>query len=205
MKRRRLSTLAMGGLLLAVAVGFMALLTLRHDGSRGPGAVGGPFSLVDHEGRRVTEQDYAGRFLLVYFGFTFCPDICPTDLQVVGQAMDMLSPEERQRVQPLFITIDPARDRPAVLAEYVRLFHPTIVGLTGTEAEIAAVAKAYRVYYARAQGPEGQGPDYMMDHSTQMFLMAPDGHLVALFPTGTEPQVLVTALRAAIAKSGNSR
>lgn len=205
MKRGRLSTLAFGGLLLALAVGFMAFLTLRHDAAQGPGGVGGPFSLVDHEGRRVTEQDYAGRFLLVYFGFTFCPDICPTDLQVVGQAMDMLTSEERQRVQPLFITIDPARDRPAVLAEYVRLFHPAIVGLTGTEAEIAAVAKEYRVYYARAAGPEGQGPEYMMDHSTQTFLMTPDGRLASLFPTGTDPQALVAALRAAMAKSGNSR
>lgn len=214
MKRDRLLRIALACLFGLVIAGILAWTTIRHDerraaatnGAAGTGTanVGGPFSLVDHTGRPVTDQDYAGRYMLVFFGFTFCPDICPTELQTIAQAMDQLAPDEQDRVQPLFITINPERDRPAALAEYVNLFHPRIVGLTGTPEQVAAVAKAYRVYYARSK-EAGEGPDYLMDHSTFVYLMGPDGRFISLFRNGVTADELVTALRAELAKKTDAR
>ena len=212
MKRDRLLRIALACLFGLVIAAILAWTTIRHDERRatanatgtGQAAVGGPFSLVDHTGQPVTDQDYAGRYKLVFFGFTFCPDICPTELQTIAQAMDQLGPEEQAQVQPLFITIDPERDRPAVLAEYAGLFHPRIVGLTGTPEQVAAVAKAYRVYYARSEDA-GEGPEYMMDHSTFVYLMGPDGRFITLFRNGVTADELVTALRAELAKKMDAR
>ncbi|MDG5494705.1 SCO family protein [Niveispirillum sp. BGYR6] len=193
--------LALAGLAL---LGLLAWLTIRHDsqmaaaGAAGMGnqtaAVGGPFTLTDHQGRTVTEKDYAGRMLLIFFGYTYCPDICPTEVQTMAEVMDALSPEEQAKLQPLFITIDPARDNPQVVADYVALFHPGIVGLTGTPDQVAAVAKAYRVYYAKSGGePDGTG--YMMDHSAYLYLMGADGALAALYPRGTAAARIVADIR----------
>ncbi len=110
--------------------------------------VGGPFELFDHNGRTRTERDFRGRLMLVYFGFTYCPDVCPTDLQAIGLAMDKLGGDSAD-VQPLFVTVDPERDTPAHLAEYVKLFHPRLIGLTGSAEAIRRAADAYKVYYAR--------------------------------------------------------
>jgi protein SCO1/2 len=118
-------------------------------------AVGGPFALVDSEGRAVTDADFRGRFMLVYFGFTYCPDVCPTSLTYIAQALDRLGPDA-DKVVPVFITVDPERDTPEQLKEYVRHFHPKLVGLTGTPEQIAAAAKAYRVYFAKARVPGAQ-------------------------------------------------
>lgn len=136
--------------------------------------IGGPFSLVDHHGQPVTEADFAGRPMLVYFGFTYCPDICPTTLQAVGSALDQLG-AEGEAVQPVMITVDPERDTADALAEYVPNFHPRLIGLTGSPAQIAEVAKRFRVYYAR----QGQGDDYLMQHSSILFLMDEQGRYLA--------------------------
>ncbi len=158
-----------------------------------PGAisVGGPFTLTDHTGKRVTEASYRGKFLLVYFGYTYCPDVCPTELQTVSTALDKLG-AEADRVVPVFITFDPERVSVTALAEYVKLFDPRLIGLTGTDAEIAAVTRAYRVYYAKA--PSKDSTTYLMDHSSFLYLMGPDGAFRALFRQGMSPDDLAKAL-----------
>jgi len=135
--------------------------------------VGGPFTLVDGDGNAVTDRTWRGKYMLVYFGYTFCPDVCPTTLSAVADALDKLGPKA-DRVQPLFITVDPKRDVPAVVKQYAAAFGPRVVGLTGSPEQIADVAKAYRVYYAEHR--TGTGPDdYTMDHSSVLYLMGPDG------------------------------
>jgi protein SCO1 len=139
--------------------------------------VGGPFSLQDGDGRQISDLDFRGRYMLVYFGYTFCPDVCPTTLNDLADAMDKLG-GKADRVQPVFITVDPKRDRPDVLKRYVAAFGPRLVGLTGSPAAIADVAKEYRVYYAEHR--TGPGPDdYTMDHSSILYLMGPNGRFVA--------------------------
>ncbi len=154
--------------------------------------VGGPFSLVDDTGKPVTDATYHGRWMLVYFGYTFCPDVCPTELQTIAGALDKIGPLAKN-VAPLFITVDPERDTQTVLAQYVKLFDDRIVGLTGTPAQIAAAAKAYRVYYAKTTPKDSS--TYLMDHSSFMYLMGPDGRLRTLFPQGLSADKLADALR----------
>lgn len=158
-----------------------------------PGSeLGGPFRLVDQDGRNVTDASYAGKFMLVYFGFTFCPDVCPTELQAMATAIDDLgSPADM--VQPILISIDPERDRPAQLKDYVAAFHPRFVGLTGSSEEIAAAAKAYRVYYAK--GPVDADGNYVMDHTSFVYLMGPDGKLRSVFRAGTAPEAMAAEIQ----------
>src|SRR6185437_773362 len=131
-------------------------------------AIGGPFTLVDQSGKRVTQADFRGRWMLVYFGYTFCPDVCPTELQTIAGALDKLGPDAAS-IAPLFITIDPARDTPAILADYVKLFDNRLIGLTGSAKEIDDVAREYRVYYAKVT--QNSGGSYLMDHSSFAYLM----------------------------------
>ena len=141
-------------------------------------AIGGPFTLTDGAGKTVTDQAFRGKFMLVYFGYTYCPDVCPTTLNDVSQAVDKLGPKAND-LQPLFITVDPARDTPTVVGQYVAAFSPRLEGLTGTADQIAAVAKEYRVYYA----PHRTGPnpgDYTMDHSSILYVMNPSGQFVGV-------------------------
>lgn len=154
--------------------------------------LGGPFRLTDHTGRAVTEADFAGRFLLVYFGFTYCPDVCPTELGTVAAALDLLE-GAGERVTPVFITIDPGRDTPEAMADYVSRFHPRMVGLTGTAEQVATAARAYRVFYARVQRPEMT--QYLMDHSSFIYLVGPDGRVRSLFRPETSPEAIAQALR----------
>jgi cytochrome oxidase Cu insertion factor (SCO1/SenC/PrrC family) len=145
--------------------------------------IGGPFALVDHTGKPRTNEDFRGRLMLVYFGFTWCPDVCPTDLQNIGLAMEELG-EAAERVQPIFITVDPERDTAAHLADYVPMFHPRLIGLTGEADAIRKVADAYKVYYARVAL---KGEDYTVDHSAFIYLMDADGTYLGFFPPGTGP------------------
>jgi len=154
--------------------------------------LGGPFSLVDHTGRAVTEADFAGRFLLVYFGFTYCPDVCPTELGTIAAALDALE-EQGARVTPVLITVDPERDTPEALADYVSRFHPRMVGLTGTPQQIAAVARAYRVFYAKVNRPEMT--QYLVDHSSFIYLVGPDARVRALFRPEMAPEAIAQAVR----------
>lgn len=160
----------------------------------GTADVGGPFTLTAHTGNRVAAAEFRGQFMLVAFGFTFCPDVCPAQLQVMTAALDAMGPGA-ERIQPLFITIDPERDDVARLAEYMAPFHPRLIGLTGTPEEIAAVAKAYRVWYEKV---EEQGSDYLMDHTSITYLMGPDGEFVQHFSFGISAETLAEALEAAV-------
>jgi len=158
--------------------------------------VGGPFQLVDHTGAEVTDRSFGDRHLLIFFGYTFCPDVCPTELARMASALDLLSDAELAKVQPLFITIDPERDTPDAMADYVALFHPEIVGLTGTPEQIGETARAYRAFYAKV---ETEDPDfYLMDHSSFTYLMAPDGDNIAVFPYNTAPDEIAGAISAAL-------
>jgi protein SCO1/2 len=139
-------------------------------------AIGGPFTLTAADGRTVTDQTYRGKWELIYFGYTSCPDACPTALNNMGVALDRLGPDAAA-VQPIFITVDPKRDTQEALAEYLKSFDPHIVALTGTEDQIAAVAKEYRVYFAAH--PESGG-DYTVDHSSLFYLINPDGKFVGI-------------------------
>lgn len=162
--------------------------------SAGQALVGGPFTLTDHTGKRVTDKDFRGRYMLVYFGYTWCPDVCPTELQVISAALESMG-TAAERIQPIFITVDPERDTVAQMAEYVGSFHERLIGLTGSPEEIAAIAKAYRVYYAKADSSD---ENYAVDHSSLIYLMGPDGKFVTHFPYGTDPKKLAKGLTEAI-------
>ena len=145
--------------------------------SAGASAIGGPFSLIDQDGRPVTDKDLRGRPFLVFFGFTHCPDVCPTALFEISEVLGKLGPEA-QRVSALFVTVDPERDTPAQMKDYLSSFNPRLVGLTGDPAAIAAVAKEYRVYVKKVPLDHG---DYTMDHTALVYLMDKDGRFVAPF------------------------
>jgi cytochrome oxidase Cu insertion factor (SCO1/SenC/PrrC family) len=175
------------GLLAAVLIlGTGAFFWLSGGGSAS--LVGGPFVLQDGNGKQVTDRDFRGKYMLVYFGYTFCPDVCPTTLNEVSEALDHLG-AKADKLQPIFITVDPKRDTPAVVKQYAAAFTPKLLGLTGTADEIAKVANEYRVYYAEHR--TGPGPnDYTMDHSSVLYLMGPDGQFIAPIRTDeTGPEI----------------
>ena len=201
MTTRRLLLAFVGGL--AVAAGGW-LLTAPSPGVRSPAElmdavmwnrepVGGAFVLTDQNGVRRTDDDFRGKLMLVYFGFTFCPDICPTDLLQMARAVDALGPQG-EMVQPIFITVDPARDTAAHLNEYLSLFHPRFVGLTGDAAAIQAAATAYRVHHKKVEWDDGSG--YTIDHSAFIYLMDRGGAYLGFFPPGTPAERLADTIRA---------
>lgn len=151
----------------------------------GEAAIRSEFTLTDHTGDRVTEADFLGRWQLVFFGFTYCPDVCPTTLAYMASVLDTLE-ATADRIAPLFITVDPARDTPTVMADYVSAFHPKLTGLTGSEEDVAAAAHAFRVYYERLE--EGSAQDgYLMAHSGHIYLMTPEGRFETTFLEGDQP------------------
>ena len=148
--------------------------------------MGGAFTLTDQNGRRVSDTDFAGKYRLVYFGFSFCPDVCPTDLQKIGAGLrrfEQSDPSRAAKVQPIFITVDPARDTPDVLRRYVANFHPRLIGLTGSEEEIARVARAYGISYMRGDPPAGRPNDYLVDHVRLTVLYGPEGQPITIVPS----------------------
>lgn len=203
LRRIQIAT-AFFAVLLLVALG--AIWGQRQDEDTTPpispqlSKLGGAFSLVNMSGERVTEKDFAGRYMLIYFGFTFCPDICPMSLTVMANALNILraeAPDKAARIAPIFVTIDPARDTPAALAEYVPNFGPEFIGLTGNPAEIAQMAGAYRVYYRKVI--EDGASDYVMDHSSIYYLMGPDGRYAAHFDHRATAETLAARLAAIVA------
>ena len=159
--------------------------------------VGGRFALTDQFGKPRTDADFRGQYMLVFFGFTHCPDICPIELQTISDALDQLGSEAAAKVTPIFITVDPARDTPDALRSYAANFHPRLVALTGSAEAIGAVAKSYRVYYAKATGTSAPSDPaaYILDHSAVVYLMGPKGEYVAHFSPGTTAQVMAEDLR----------
>jgi len=159
--------------------------------------VGGPFVLADHAGKPRTDRDFRGMLMLVYFGFTYCPDVCPTDLMAIGQALERLGPDA-DAVQPVFITLDPERDTAEHLAEYVPLFHPRLLGLTGSLDAIGTAADAYKVYFAKVTTGKN-ADDYTVDHTAYIYLMDRDGKYLGFFPPGTSAERMVEIIRPRLA------
>jgi len=153
--------------------------------------VGGPFRLTDQNGKSVSDADFRGRYMLVYFGYSFCPDVCPTTLAVMAQALEKLG-GRRGRVVPVFITIDPERDTPKVLADYMKAFGPDFVGLTGSAAAIQDAERKYRVYAVKKPLEKG---NYGVDHSSVLYLMGPDGRLVSFYDEAISPDDLAKELK----------
>ena len=185
-----------------VILGAGAFLALSlHETPRGAAGtllastIGGPFRLVDQDGRTVTDADLKGKWSLVYFGYTHCPDACPTALNDIAIALDELG-SKRSAVRPVFITVDPERDTPEVLKAYVTAFDAPILALTGTPEEVAQAAKGYRVYYAKH--PEAGG-DYSMDHSSVIYVMDPEGRFTASFTHQSAPEEIAERLKKLLA------
>lgn len=195
MNRRSLAILAFG---LALA-GCQSPASSTPSSAEAPplagAAIGGPFALTDAKGRTVTDRSFAGQWRIMYFGYSFCPDVCPTDAQAIGAGLRRFAerdPYRAARVVPIFVTVDPARDTPAVLGRFVAAFHPRMVGLTGSADAVARAEKAFAVYAKRGETTAGGG--YMMDHSRQAYLMDPDNKPVALIPADEGPTAVADAL-----------
>ena len=197
--RGRLLTVIVAGFLIGALGGAAALILTR--GAAGPrvattgtALIGGPFTLIGHDGKPVTDQAFRGKYMLVFFGFTHCPDICPAELQVMSAALDELGPKAND-VIPIFITLDPERDTPQAVTDYVRNFGQRFVGLTGSPEQVAAAAKAYRVTYSKFQEEGAKPDDYTIDHVALVYLMGKDGEYLANFAYGTPAAKMAEALR----------
>ena len=162
----------------------------------GRGTVGGPFTLTDPASKRRSDGEFRGKLMIVYFGYTYCPDVCPADLMAITQALDALGPAA-EGVQPVFITVDPERDT-KLLGEYVGAFHHSFVGLTGSPEEIRKVANSYKAFYAKV--PDPRGGDYSIDHTGVIYLMGRGGEYLGFMPPQTSPDRLTEILRKYLAK-----
>ncbi|WP_445679851.1 SCO family protein [Radicibacter daui] len=208
----RTSRLIIIAVVLVLAVALCALILNWQLGGRiasgnGPsiattGGIGGDFSLTDQNGKPVTQKDYAGSFELIYFGYTFCPDVCPTELLTIAQTLDSLPKATADSIQPVFITIDPERDTQKVMADYVPLFYPRLVGLTGTTDQIAAVAREFRVYYNKVPAKDGDASAYLMDHSSFIYVMGKQGEFLDVIPYGTTKEDMAVKIEQLIQKYG---
>ncbi len=195
----RTMALILGGLVAGAALALVAVnqqappsTSTPATQTTGKALIGGPFTLTDQTGKRVTEKDFLGRYMLVFFGFTNCPDICPSGLQVMSAALDKLG-NKADIVTPVFITLDAARDTPEKMKAYVKSFHPRLTGLTGSEAEVAAAAKAYRVYFQKIEDDKTPG-SYTYDHAAIIYLMGKDGAFVTHIPHTTDVEQVIDAL-----------
>ena len=192
--RRSLQTGLRGcGAVVAALAGYWLWWALEGGPQEGRPAVGGPFELIDGDGRTVTERDFHGRHMLVYFGFTFCPDVCPTTLFSASAALEEIGPALASKVRLVFVSIDPERDTPEVVKDYAAHFHPGTVGLTGTPEQVATAARAFRIYYRKA-APEEDG-SYLVDHSSILFLMDGEGRYVTHFGHEATADDMAAALK----------
>ena len=197
--RGRFLTVIVAGFLIGALVGAAALIVTRAPtgpevATTGTALIGGPFTLVGRDGKTVTDRAFRGKYMLVFFGFTHCPDICPAELQVMSAALDALGPKANEII-PIFITLDPERDAPPVVTGYVMNFSPRFVGLTGSPEQIAEAAKAYRVTYSKFQEDETKPGDYSIDHSALVYLMGKDGEYLTHFAYGTPAAKMAETLR----------
>ena len=181
----------------AAAIGAYALMSspVRLKSS-GEALIGGPFTMVKHTGETVTEKSFAGKPMMLFFGFTFCPDVCPTELQVMAEALKQLG-EKGADIQPIFVSVDPERDTPAVMAPYVAAFGERFIGLTGSAGQVKQMAVTYRVYFAKVENKDT--PDaYTMDHSSIIYLMGADGKFLKHFTYSTDAKALAEGIAAAL-------
>lgn len=188
---------------ISLALGVMAIITyqfrktpisyVEDHGSTGRPDVGGPFVLNDHHGKQRTNEEFKGKIMVVYFGYSFCPDICPLGLQNMTAALELLG-RDIDQVAPIFITIDPERDTAANLKNYAPNWHSSFVFLTGSKEEVGKAIKNYKVYAAKAK-PDGTVAEYLMDHSTLIYIMDRKGTFLEAHPHTTEPEKLAAAVR----------
>lgn len=180
------------GIVAVLVLLLIALLAGRHylgmlgEEDTGSAKIGGPFTLIDSRENTVQEKDFRGKFMLVYFGYTYCPDVCPTSLTAMAESLDILG-KEAEKITPIFITIDPERDDAEGIGDYVAAFHPRLIGLTGSTDQVKTAARAYRVFYAKVQEDETDPEDYLVDHSAYTYLMDRNGEYLAHFPHGADP------------------
>lgn len=196
-KRRCRIALLLASLMVVMTGGVATQSNAASDESPLPLAslFGGPFQLVDHNGKPKSDKDFRGKFMLIYFGYTYCPDICPLNLQEMAFALEALGADAK-KVQPIFISIDPGRDTPADLKEYVANFDGDFIALTGSEAQIQAVARSYRVHRRKVILPDQETEnDYLVDHSSITHLVGPDGKFRTLFPHNTKGVVMAERMR----------
>lgn len=195
-KRSRPWPAILAGLAALVVVALVGIVPrFLEEAPTGP-AIGGPFTLIDQNGRTVTDKDFQGKVMLIYFGYTFCPDVCPTTLGNVAQAYDMLTPAEQQQVVPIFITVDPERDTVDQLAQYVDAFSPAFVGLTGSPDQMAPVLREFRVY---ARKVESQDANYSVDHSSILYVMGKKGKYATHFTGEASPKEIAAGLKKLLA------
>ncbi|WP_288350229.1 SCO family protein [uncultured Thalassospira sp.] len=202
-KKTLLAILAIA-LVLGIGLTYRLMMMGTETQSSGAASIGGSFELVNQDGKTVTEKDFAGKYMLIYFGYTYCPDVCPTELQVMGNALDLMPDDLASEVTPVFFTVDPERDTVEAIKAYVPNFHERMVGLTGTVAQTSAAAKTFRVYYAKAI-PEGEPQDtdaYLMDHSSFVYLMDRNGQFIRHFNYGTPPEDMAKGIAEAVKKNG---
>jgi cytochrome oxidase Cu insertion factor (SCO1/SenC/PrrC family) len=187
-------------LFLAFAIGAYALLSTKPlNGGSGVALVGGSFTMVNQKGETVTDKTFLGKPMLLFFGFTYCPDICPTELQVMAAALDELGAAGAD-IQPIFVTVDPERDSPDIMANYVGNFGPRFTGLTGSATQVAEMAGTYRVFYAKQDNPKDP-KNYLMDHSAIIYLMGPDGKFLKHFSYSTDAKALAGGLKQALGRT----
>lgn len=200
---KRTALLSLLALLVGSGVGYMQIQMAKAPSITGnapmevAGAdIGGPFTLIDQNGKTVTEKNFGGQYKLIYFGFTYCPAICPTELQKISAALKNIEknqPDLAAKIQPLFISVDPERDTPAVLKEYVSLYHPRLIGLTGSQAQIDAVKKDYRIYSAKVESENST--DYTVDHSSFIYFMGPDDTLLGIYRASDTADMITAEIK----------
>ena len=175
-------------LVLSIGTGLWIYKQTKNNNLNKATLVGGSYSLTDHNGNSVTDKSFSDKFKIIYFGYTFCPDICPTGMAVISQALDLLG-NKAKRIKPIFITVDPKRDNVEIMAEYHNHFHPSFSNLTGTLDQIRRVAKLYRVYYKKSDASEAE--NYLMDHSSIMYVLSPEGEYINHFGPEITPAQIV--------------
>ena len=187
---------------LVVLVGILAwfstpmisnFLSGQKDGNQGRALITASFNLVNVEGEKVTQKDFHGKPMLVYFGFTYCPDVCPTELMRIGQFMDALG-RDADKIHPILISVDPDRDTPQAMQSYLKSFHPAIIGLTGTPENIKDAASSFRVFYSKAEDP-GSNAGYLIDHSAFVYLMDKNGEYLAHFSPQTDFELMLQRIK----------
>ncbi len=179
---------------LIIMAGFATCPDMAHSGGRKPMPLKGSFALVDENGLQVTLEDYRGSFSLIFFGYTYCPDVCPTNLGIMARALNMMPEKTALKIRPLFISVDPQRDTPEHLRAFTDAFHPRLVGLTGTAEAVGRAARTFGVYYARVETDPENADGYLVDHSANTFFLDPQGRLLEIFDHALPPEKVVRGI-----------
>jgi len=190
--------LLISAVLLLIAVGVWSTYLLKENiptvTENGRALIGGSFNLTNHLNKPVTEKDFSGKYMILYFGYTYCPDICPMDLQILTDAINLLDSSISGQITPIFVSVDPERDTVEIMAEYVQYFHEDLIGLTGTIEQVDAVKEEYRVYAEKADDTA----DYIVDHTSYTYLMGKDGKFLKHFNHAEDPEVMAAQITSLI-------